>query len=109
MDEDSQLIGTEDNDILIADSYKGNYIWGAGGDDLLICNDGENKFVIESSGAKINDTVTTIANFEISEDKIDLSQLMCVQNINDLNIDSKGCNTQITFENSALYPQEILV
>ena len=25
--------------------------------------------------------------------------------VNDLNIDSKGYNTQITFKNSALYPQ----
>ena len=109
MDEDSQLIGTEGDDILIADSYKGNYIWGAGGNDLLIGNDGENIFVIEDSGTKINKTITTLANFEISEDKIDLSQLTCVQNINDLNIDSKGYNTQITLKNSALYPQEVLV
>ena len=108
MDENSQLIGTENDDILIADSYKGYYIWGAGGNDLLIGNDGENKFVIENSGTKINKTVTTIANFDIFEDKIDLSLLMCVQSINDLNIDSKGNNTQITFKDSA-YSQEILL
>ena len=108
-DTGSQLIGTENNDILIADSYKGYHIWGAGGNDILVGNAGENIFVIDNSGTKINKTVTTIGNFEVSEDKIDLSQLTCVQSINDINIDSKSNNSQITFKNTEFYPQEILI
>ena len=108
-DTGSQLIGTENNDILIADSYKGYHIWGAGGNDILVGNAGENIFVIDNGGTKINKTVTTIVNFEVSEDKIDLSQLTCVQSINDINIDSKSNNSQITFKNTEFYPQEILI
>jgi len=109
MDVSDQIIGSSIDEVLIADSYKGYYIWGAGGNDMLIGNVGENRFIIENSGTKINKTTTTIGNFEIFEDKVDLSQLTCVQSINDLNIDSKDYNTQITFKDSKAYPQEILI
>ena len=109
MDVSDQIIGSSIDEVLIADSYKGYYIWGAGGNDMLIGNVGENRFIIENSGTKINKTTTTIGNFEIFEDKVDLSQLTCVQSINDLNIDSKDYNTQITYKDSKEYPQEILI
>jgi hypothetical protein len=106
---DTQLIGTGHDDILIADSYGAYYIWGAGGSDTLVGNEGQNTFIIDHSSTKSNQTITTIANLKILEDKIDLSHLICVQNINDINIDSKSNNTQITFKDNAKYPQEILL
>ena len=78
-DQESDLIGTQYNDVLIADAYKGYKIWGAGGDDILIGNLGENIFVISNSSNHVNNTTTEIRNFELNEDKIDLSQLTCIQ------------------------------
>ena len=108
-DVSSQLIGTGNDNILIANPYQGHYIWGAGGNDILIGNEGKNAFVIDHSSTKFNKTTTTIANLKIFEDKIDLSHLICVQNIGDISIDSKSNNTQITFKGSTAYPQEILL
>ena len=108
-DQESDLIGTQYNDLLIADAYKGYKIWGAGGDDILAGNIGENIFVISNSSNHINDTTTEIRNFELKEDKIDLSQLTCVQSIGDLKIDSKGANTEITIKENLMYPQTIII
>ena len=108
-DASTQLIGDEDDNILIAPPYEAQYIWGAGGNDILYGNMGENIFVIDRSDIKFNMTTTIIKNLNILEDKIDLSHLSCVRSIDDINIDSKSNNAQITFKDSKLYPQEILL
>ncbi len=108
-DQESDLIGTQYDNIIIADAYKGYKIWGAVGNDTLAGNLGENIFVISNSSNHVNTTTTEIRNFELNEDKIDLSQLTCVQSIGDLKIDSKGASTEITIKESLMYPQTIIL
>jgi hypothetical protein len=64
---------------------------------------------VGNSSNHVNNTITEIRNFELNEDKIDLSQLTCVQSIGDLNIDSKGASTEITIKESLMYPQTIIL
>ncbi len=108
-DASTQLIGDGYDNILIAPPYEAKYIWGAGGNDILYGNMGENIFVIDHVDIKFNKTTTIIKNLNILEDKIDLSHLSCVRSIDDINVDSKSNNTQITFKDSKLYMQEILL
>ncbi|MCY4382787.1 MAG: calcium-binding protein [Nitrospinae bacterium] len=96
---DDEIYGGTGNDTLLGDAgadeiYGGagnDFIVGGGGNDTLTGGAGEDTFVfIESSG---NDTIT---DFDLSNDKIDLSMIKQEIAFSDLTIEQSGANTTVT-------------